>query len=116
MQSESILQSIKKLLGIEPDYTYFDQDLIIHINSVLSILSQIGFGPEEGFFITGGTETWDDLFDESNPQMQLVKPYIYLKVRLMFDPPLNSTVINSINAQIEELEWRLNVVPSFNEE
>lgn len=116
MQSESILQSIKKLLGIEPDYTYFDQDLIIHINSVLSILSQIGFGPEEGFFITGETETWDDLFDESNPQMQLVKSYIYLKVRLMFDPPLNSTVINSINAQIAELEWRLNVVPSFNEE
>lgn len=116
MQSESILQSIKKLLGIEPDYTYFDQDLIIHINSVLSILSQIGFGPEEGFFITGETETWDDLFDESNPQMQLAKSYIYLKVRLMFDPPLNSTVINSINAQIAELEWRLNVVPSFNEE
>lgn len=116
MQSESILQSIKKLLGIEPDYTYFDQDLIIHINSVLSILSQIGFGSEEGFFITGDTETWDDLFDESNPQMQLVKSYIYLKVRLMFDPPLNSTVINSINAQIAELEWRLNVVPSFNEE
>lgn len=116
MQSESILQSIKKLLGIEPDYTYFDQDLIIHINSVLSILSQIGVGPEEGFFITGDTETWDDLFDESNPQMQLVKSYIYLKVRLMFDPPLNSTVINSINAQIAELEWRLNVVPSFNEE
>lgn len=116
MQSESILQSIKKLLGIEPDYTYFDQDLIIHINSVLSILSQIGFGPEEGFFITGETETWDDFFDESNPQMQLVKSYIYLKVRLMFDPPLNSTVINSINMQIAELEWRLNVVPSFNEE
>lgn len=116
MQSESILQSIKKLLGIEPDYTYFDQDLIIHINSVLSILSQIGFGPEEGFFITGETETWDDLFDESNPQMQFVKSYIYLKVRLMFDPPLNSTVINSINTQIAELEWRLNAVPSFNEE
>ena len=103
----SILTSIKKLLGIAAEYTDFDQDIIMHINSVFSILKQLGVGPKEGFVITGDTEEWTDFMPDK--YISLVKSYVYLKVRLMFDPPVNSALIESMNRQISEFEWRLNV-------
>lgn len=112
---ESILTSIKKLLGIAEDYNQFDPDLIMHINSVFSILNQLGVGPSEGFSISDSYAVWDD-FIPDNPKQNLVKSYIYLKVRLLFDPPLTSAVIESINKQINECEWRLNVIAETTEE
>lgn len=105
---ESILTSIKKLLGIEEEYTQFDNDIIMHINSVFLNLTQLGVGPAEGFLIEDDTATWEDFIGGSN-QLQAVKSYMYLKVKLLFDPPLSSSVIESMNRMIAELEWRLNV-------
>ena len=102
---ESILDSIKKLLGIQPEYRAFDEDLIIHINTVFIILNQLNIGPEEGFMIVDGSESWDDFVKGINETM--VKTYIYLKVRLMFDPPTSGVLIDSMNNMISELEWRL---------
>lgn len=107
---ESILDSIKKLLGISDDYTQFDSDIIMHINTVFMNLTQLGVGPDEGFFIEGSTEEWNDFVDtEATAQFNAVKTYVYLKVKLLFDPPLSSAVIESTNRMISELEWRLNV-------
>lgn len=103
---ESILTSIKKLLGITEEYTHFDTDLIIHINSVLSTLTQLGAGPSEGFSITGSEETWHDFIGD-NPKIQFIKSYVYLKTKLLFDPPLSSAVAEATNKQISELEWRI---------
>ena len=105
---ESILISIKKMLGITEDYTHFDNDIIMHINSVLMVLTQLGVGPEEGFMIEDDSNTWDEFIGEST-QLQAVKSYVYLKVKLLFDPPLSSSVIESINRMITEFEWRLNI-------
>ena len=107
---ESILTSIKKLLGISEDYTQFDADVIMHINTVFLNLTQLGVGPEKGYYIESDTDVWSDFIDaEGNPPLQAVKNYMYLKVQLLFDPPLSSSVIEAINRQIAELEWRLNV-------
>lgn len=106
---DSILTSIKKLLGITEDYTYFDNDLIIHINSVLSVLSQLGVGPDGGFTIADNSTTWDDYISDDDLTLSLTKTYIALKVRLLFDPPQGSALIEAINERIAELEWRLNV-------
>lgn len=103
---ESILTSIKKLLGIEESYTHFDSDLIMHINSVFMILTQMGVGPSEGFSISDDTAGWSD-FIEDETYLDSVKSYIYLKVKLLFDPPLTSAVMESTNKLISELEWRL---------
>lgn len=103
---ESILTSIKKMLGITEDYEHFDEDLIIHINSVFSILTQLGVGPPNGFSITGSNETWNEFMQDS-PRLSFVKTFVELKVRLIFDPPLNSSVTDSINNQLSELEWRI---------
>ena len=105
----SILTSIKKLLGIAEDYTEFDEDIITHINSVFLNLTQLGVGPEEGFMIEDDTAVWEDFINDTI-QLQAVKTYVYLKVKLLFDPPLSSSVTESINRMIAELEWRLNVV------
>jgi hypothetical protein len=105
---DSILTSIKKMLGLEEDQTCFDQDIIININSVIMVLSQLGIGPTEGFVITGSTEKWTDLLGERK-DLESVKTYIYMKVRLLFDPPTSSFVIESINKMITEFEWRLNI-------
>ena len=105
---ESILASIKKLLGIDEEYESFDPDIIMHINSVFMILNQLGVGPEEGFSITGNTETWDE-FTGNELSIESVKTYMYLKVKLLFDPPTSSAVVDSVNRMISELEWRLNV-------
>lgn len=107
---ESILTSIKKMLGIDEEYTHFDADIIMHINSVLMTLTQLGVGPSEGFAIEDDTSTWIDFIPQiTTAQLHAVKSYIYMKVKLMFDPPLSSSVIESMNRQIAELEWRLNV-------
>lgn len=105
----SILNSIKKLLGVADDYTEFDEDIITHINTAFLNLTQLGVGPQEGFSIEDDVAEWWD-FIEDKAQLQAVKSYIYLKVKLIFDPPLSSSVIESINRMIAELEWRLNVV------
>lgn len=107
---DSILTSIKKLVGISEEYTQFDDDIIMHINTVFLNLTQLGVGPEEGFFIEDDTSDWEDFVDiESNMPLQAIKTYVYLKVKLLFDPPLSSSVIESMNRMIAELEWRLNV-------
>lgn len=105
---ESILTSIKKLLGIPEDYNHFDADIIMHINSVFMILTQMGVGPSEGFSIKDKTATWD-MFVSPNTNLEPVKSYVFMKVRLLFDPPQSSAVMESINRMISEFEWRLNV-------
>ncbi len=105
---ESILTSIKKMLGILEEYTHFDSDLIIHINSVLAILTQIGVGPSEGFSIEDKVSTWTD-FIPADSRLEFVKSYTYMKVKLLFDPPLSSAVIESTNRMTSELEWRIQV-------
>lgn len=113
---ESILTSVKKLLGIEEDYTHFDMDIIMHINSVLMILNQLGVGPSEGFAISDATSTWEEFLADSDPvKLSAVKSFVYLKVRLLFDPPSSSAVIESTNRLISELEWRLNVAAETSE-
>lgn len=111
---ESILTSIKKLLGIAEEYTHFDDDIIIHINSVFMILHQLGVGPEEGFYIKDAANKWDEYVSDPTA-LQAVKSYVYLKVRLLFDPPQSSALIEAINRQISEFEWRLNVAVDSNE-
>lgn len=103
---DSILTSIKKLLGIEKEYTHFDDDLIMHINSVLSILNQIGVGPPDGFSIRDDTSVWNDLISDET-QLELIKSYIHMKVKLIFDPPLSAALIESTNRTISEFEWRI---------
>ncbi len=106
---DSILTSIKKLLGIAEDYKHFDNDIIIHINSVFMILNQLGVGPANGFSISDEFATWADYLPEDNKNFEAVKTYIHLKVKLIFDPPLSSTVAEAMKQMISELEWRLNV-------
>lgn len=103
---DSILNTTKKMLGLTSEYTAFDDDIIIHINSVFSNLSQMGVGPEEGFTISDSSSVWSD-FIEDKKFIDNVRSYMYLKVRLMFDPPSSSTILESMNNQIKELEYRL---------
>ena len=105
---DSILTSIKKLLGIDEYCDHFDQDVIMHINSALMILNQLGVGPADGFYITGNSETWTDYLKQ-NKKLELVKTYIYQKVKLAFDPPQSSSAMEAMNRMISEFEWRLNV-------
>jgi hypothetical protein len=107
--NDSILTSIKKLLGIGEEYTQFDADLIMHINSVFSILTQLGVGPVSGFMIEDKSTTWSQYADDET-KYTLVESYMYLKVKLLFDPPLSSAVIECYKEQISEYEWRLNVL------
>lgn len=106
MENESILTSIKKLLGIAEECTDFDKDLIININSTLMILTQLGVGPLEGFVIEDSTATWGE-FEPNIKQMALVKTFVHLKVRLVFDPPMSTAVLESMKEIIKETEWRL---------
>lgn len=106
---ESILTSIKKMLGLTAEQINFDTELIIHINSVLSILTRdLGVGPADGFIIQDELSTWTDFLGE-NARIHDVKTYVYFKVKLIFDPPLSSTVVKLIEDTIDELEWRLNI-------
>lgn len=105
----SILTSTKKILGIAADYTVFDLDIITHINSSLSTLSQLGVGPALGFAIEDDSANWVDFIADNDPFYNSVKTYVYLRVRQVFDPPTTSYQIAAFNDQIKELEWRLNV-------
>lgn len=105
---DSILTSIKQLLGIMEDYEHFDAQLIIHINSVFMILTQLGVGPSEGFVIKDKSDTWSE-FLTTGQNLELVKSYVHLRVKLLFDPPQSSIVMECLNRMISEYEWRLNV-------
>lgn len=109
---DSILRSTKKILGIDASYTIFDLDIITHINSALSSLNQLGIGPTEGFAIEDDSAVWGDLGLPAN-QEGMVKPYVYLKTRMLFDPPGTSYLIEAMKDQIREHEWRLS---TFREE
>ena len=107
--SDSILNSIKKLIGLDSDYTEFDTDLIIHINSVFLDLEQLGAGSQDGFFIEGSTETWEDFLPDDPLVLNSIKSYMYLKVKKLFDPPTSSSAMDSLNSLIDRFEWRINV-------
>lgn len=106
--SSSILTSTKKILGIEADYDAFDADILMHINTAFSTLNQLGIGPAEGFMIEDATTTWDSYIG-NDIRLNSVKSYVYLSVRLLFDPPTTSYLISAMKEQKQELEWRLNV-------
>lgn len=108
MIEESIFKSIKALLGPDADYDVFDSDILIFINGTLATLTQLGIGPSEGYRITGESETWQD-FLGNYADLESVKTYIYLKVKLVFDPPASSAVMSAYQETCKELEWRLNV-------
>lgn len=103
---DSILNTIKKMLGIEPEYPHFDQDIMIFINGVLMTLSQMGIGPTPCLRIRGTDAVWSDLVGGA-VDLDAVQTFIYLKVRLLFDPPSSSYVLDSIKELIKEQEWRL---------
>lgn len=106
---DSILTSVKKMLGIAEEYEQFDADVIMHINSVFMILTQLGVGPSEGFSIEDNSAIWSDFIQDST-NIESVKSYVYLRVKLLFDSAsLGSPVIEAMNRQINELEWRLNI-------
>ena len=105
----SILTSVKKLLGIAEDYDEFDTDIIIHINSVFVTLQQLGVGPDEGFSISDNSTTWSDYLSD-NKLLNNVISYMGLKVKMLFDPPTNSSILSSYERTIQELEWRINVM------
>lgn len=104
---ESILTSIKLLLGITEDYEHFDNQIVAHINSVLMILTQLGVGPPDGFIVKDKSDTWNEFIPDGK-NLELVKSYIHLKAKLLFDPPSSSVVMESTNRMINEFEWRLN--------
>lgn len=108
----SILNDVKKLLGIGESDDSFDLDVLIHINGVFVTLNQLGIGPENGFSIEDATATWDAFLGD-DPLMNNVKSYVYLRVRVLFDPPGTSFLIDAMNKMIQEFEWRLNVQREF---
>lgn len=105
---DSILLSIKRLLGIDLICEDFDDEIVIHINSVLVILSQLGVGPPGGFNVTDTSQTWS-MFAGGRTDIEFIKTYVFMKVKLIFDPPQGSSAIESMNRVISELEWRINV-------
>ena len=115
---DSILLSIKKLLGMDPiEFTQYDTDLIIHINTFIEFLNQLGVDIPEGFKINDENALWSDYLNkpEYNDIKDSIKNYIYLRVRLVFDPSTNSSLLNSINDTIKELEWRIRTYIEFYE-
>jgi hypothetical protein len=106
--TNSILNSIKKVLNVPADNADFDQDILMHNNSVFSTLSQLGVGPDEGFRIDDQTTEWSAFLNGDN-RLNNVKSYMYLRVRLLFDPPGTSFHITALEKQVEELTWRINL-------
>lgn len=104
---DSILLSVKKLLGIDAEYTVFDPDIIIHINTAFAVLNQLGVGPVEGFMIESENEVWDEYIMDFN--FTMAKTFVFLKVKLAFDPPSSTALLESMNRQLDELTWRLEV-------
>lgn len=113
--NESILDDVKKIIGLAPEITDFDQDLILHINSILAVLTQIGIGPSEGFFITCNTEKWSD-FLGSGTELNYIKSYVAMRVRLIFDPPTNSNVTQALEKYCSEFETRAHYVRELNKD
>lgn len=107
---DSILTSVKKLLGIAEEYTQFDQDIIMHINSVFLTLLELGVGPADGFAIEDATSKWSEFIPDNDVLLNAVKSYMYLKVRMLFDPSLTSSVTDLMKEQAKEFEWRMNVM------
>ena len=105
MPEQSILKTIRRMIGPDEDYEYFDTELIIHINSAFSRLCELGVGPENPFYITGTEEVWSDFMDAGDEER--VKQYVYLSVKIIFDPPSSSAVMSAYKEQIEKLEWLL---------
>ena len=105
---ESIFESIKSLLGPDASYDVFDQDILIHINTAIAVLTQLGVGSPSGFVVTGPEETWRDFIGDDKI-LQMAKTYIYMKVKMAFDPPANSSVLSAYQEACKEYEWRLNV-------
>lgn len=103
---DSILNSVKLQLGILPEYTVFDQQLIIAINTAFSILHQLGVGPKDGYAIEDESNRWDEVVTKQS--LNMVKSYVFLKVKLLFDPPTTSFVLDAYNKQLAEMEWRIN--------
>lgn len=112
--SSSILETIKKLVGIPSDYYVYDLDLVIAINSSFMILNQLGVGPEKPFSIKGSSETWKDFFGDEEI-FELAKSYIYLRARLLFDPPASGVLHEAVERQISEFEWRMHVQADYND-
>lgn len=110
----SILETIKKLIGIDKDYGVFDIDLIVAINSSFMILNQLGVGPDKPFTIAGSEETWSDFFGDEEI-FSLAKSYIYLRTRLLFDPPSSGVLHEAVERQISEFEWRMHVQADYND-
>lgn len=104
--TNSILDSVKKMIGLTKEYTQFDPDIIMHINTTFGILQQLGAGDD--FSIEDDSATWSDYFGDRT-DLEMIKTYIYMKVRLMFDPPQSSSTLQAVKDQIAELEWRINV-------
>lgn len=107
--SDSILQSVKKALGPDADDKFFDPDILMHINSVMAILQQLGVGPEDGFYVEDENATWGDFLGEDFKHLNMVKSYVAAKVRLLFDSPVSSAVLESLTKLCSEFEWRANV-------
>lgn len=107
---DSILNTTKKLLGIQESDTNFDDILVTHINSVFAILNQLGVGPKNGFYINGSGEKWSDFISEEGNLLKNVQTYMYMKVRLVFDPPTMSAVLSALKESIAEYESRINMV------
>lgn len=103
---DSILESVKKNLGIVDEYTHFDPDIIMHINTVLMVLYQIGVGKK--IVVEDKTTTWNDFLSNAK-DLEMVKSYVYLRVKMLFDPPSSSVAIDAIKQQLQEFEWRLSV-------
>ena len=103
---ESILKTIKQLIGCPDDFEQFDMDLTIHINSAFATLTQLGVGPKEGYRITGVDNVWNE-FEDDPQKLSLIKDYVYIKTRLLFDPPTSGSLMDSLKEQLKEMEWRL---------
>lgn len=112
--SNSILETIKKLIGAPEESSPFDPDIIVYINTILIILIQMGIGPQNGFSITSEAETWKDFLGDKLPMLEHVKTYVALRVRLLFDPPMSSAVTEVLKEQIKELEYRIYITANPN--
>lgn len=106
--NDSILVSVKKMLGIAEDYEHFDLDIMIHINSAFMVLTQLGIGPADGFSITSKDQVWSDFIPDGDLRYESVKTYVYMKTKIIFDPPTSSMVMEALKQSISEYEWRLN--------
>lgn len=110
MNNKSILESTKKVLNIHPDDPAFDVDVMMHVNAAFSTLQELGVGPDEGFMIEDKNAEWDDFIPKNLTILNMVKIYIYLSVRTVFDPPASSFAMEAMKEQLQEKAWRLQVM------